>query len=46
MVDRQLSVANLWLEQHRQTLLLSLVFTLLVWLLIRLFARPHKLART
>ncbi|MDZ7805216.1 phosphate/phosphite/phosphonate ABC transporter substrate-binding protein [Thiohalophilus sp.] len=37
VVERQLSVANLWLEQHRQTLLITLAFTLLAWLLVRLF---------
>jgi hypothetical protein len=33
-----LSVANLWLSQHRLSLLVSLVFTLTVWLLLRLFS--------
>lgn len=46
VVERQLSVANLWLEQHRQTLLVTLGGTLLVWLLIRLLGRPRKLARS
>lgn len=47
VVERQLSVANLWLEQHRQTLLITLVFTLLAWLLIRLFAQqPQRLTRS
>jgi ABC-type phosphate/phosphonate transport system substrate-binding protein len=38
VVERQLSVANLWLSQHRLSLLVSLVFTLTVWLLLRLFS--------
>ena len=43
VVDRQLSVANLWLSQHRLSLLLSLVFALAVWLLVRLFGSTRPI---
>lgn len=42
VVDRQLSVANLWLAQNRPTLLISLLFTLMAWLLIRLVGQPRR----
>ncbi|MFO8025432.1 phosphate/phosphite/phosphonate ABC transporter substrate-binding protein [Thiohalophilus sp.] len=46
VVERQLNVANLWLEQHRQSLLITLVLTLLVWLGVRLFSPPQRPSRS
>lgn len=42
VVERQINVANLWLQQNQPTLLISLIFTLLVWLLLRLSGRPRN----
>ena len=41
VVERQLNVANLWLKRNQPVLLISLAFTLLVWLLLRLFGHPR-----
>ncbi|MDZ7661191.1 phosphate/phosphite/phosphonate ABC transporter substrate-binding protein [Thiohalophilus sp.] len=39
VVERQLTVANLWLQQNRRSVLISVGVTLFVWLLLRLLGR-------
>jgi len=47
MVERQLTVANLWLQQNRRSVLISVGATLFVWLLLRLLAHlPRSRLRT
>ncbi|MFP4610473.1 MAG: phosphate/phosphite/phosphonate ABC transporter substrate-binding protein [Thiohalophilus sp.] len=47
MLERQLNVANLWLQQNRRSLVVSLGATLFIWLLFRLLGRlPRRRLHT